>query len=96
MVANQSPIHERDRVMSVNARSRLNRLFVDVAACPHLVASLEKQGRDVNGEPEKDKDPERDLSGPADALGYLVWGHPHWRATVPQGNRGDPRMMGYV
>ena len=94
--ANPSPIPVRDRVMSVNARFRLNRLFVDVAACPHLVASLEKQGRDKNGEPEKDSDPQRDLSGPVDALGYLVWGHPHWRATVPQGNRADVRVSGYV
>jgi hypothetical protein len=93
---NLSPIPIRDRVMTVSARLRLNRLFVDVAACPALVASLEKQGRDRNGDPEKDSDAERDLSGPVDALGYLIWGHPHWRATVPQGNRGEARIMGYV
>lgn len=93
---NLSPIPIRDRVMSVNARFRIKKALVDVAACPELTASLEKQGRDKNGDPEKDSDPMRDLSGPVDALGYLVWGYPHWRATVPQGNRGDPRIMGYV
>jgi hypothetical protein len=94
--ANPTTIPIRDRVMSVNARFRVDRCFIDVAACPHLTASLEKQGRDKNGDPEKDSDPARDLSGPVDALGYLIWGHPHWRASVPQGNRALPRIGGYV
>jgi hypothetical protein len=93
---NVSPIPVRDRVMTVNARCRMDKLLVDVAQCPDLVRSLEKQGRDRNGDPEKDSDPERDLSGPVDALGYLIWAVPHWRASVPQGNRAEPRLMGYV
>jgi hypothetical protein len=84
----------RDRVMTVNARFRSNHLFVDVAECPELLRTLEKQGRDKMGMPEKHTDPERDLSGSGDGCGYLLWGFPQWRATTPRGN-DRARMTGY-
>lgn len=87
--ANREPIPIKDRTTTVNWRLRERWTTVDVAECPHLVRSLEQQGRDRNGEPEKKydrDDPDADLSGPPDALGYLIWGHADWRATVPHGN----------
>jgi hypothetical protein len=89
-----APIPVKDRVMSVNVMLRtvtrdVPQLTVDVAECPHLVKALEQQGRDKNGEPEKKvsrDDPDADLSGPPDALGYRVWDRVDWRASVPQGN----------
>jgi hypothetical protein len=98
---NHTTIPVKDRVMSVNWRFReetgdgRRALMVDVAACPELAKSLEQQGRDKNGEPEKNKDPKLDLSGAVDSLGYYVWGHPHWRASVPQGNN-EVRVSGYL
>ena len=43
------------------------------------------QGYDSSGEPRKGEG-EADLSGAIDAAGYLVWGIPTWRASLPQGN----------
>jgi hypothetical protein len=82
-------IDVKDRVMSVNWRFRSEPalLLVDVAACPKLTEALERQGRDADGRPVKDRDPKKDMSAETDALGYWIWtGHPSWRATVPQGN----------
>lgn len=76
----------RDRVMSVNWRLRLGKLTVDTAACPNLTESLELQGRDKAGDPEK-KAGKSDLSGCADALGYMVFSQPRWRVSSPQGNQ---------
>jgi hypothetical protein len=91
---NHDTIPVKDRVMTVNWRFRsdywgMRALTVDVGNCPHLVNALVKQGRDKNGEPEKKydaDDPDADLSGPPDALGYRVWSRSDWRATTPQGN----------
>ena len=87
---NHTVIPVKDRVASVNWRLRIKALTVDVGNCPQLVRSLEQQGRDRNGEPEKrvdPDDPDADLSGPPDAAGYLIWGHPEWRASMPSGNQ---------
>lgn len=86
---NHAPIPVKDRVASVNWRLREKKLTVDLGACAELVRSLKQQGRDRNGEPEKrydPDDPDADLSGPPDGLGYLVWAFPEWRRSVPQGN----------
>lgn len=75
----------RDRVSSVAWRLRIGAMTVDTAACPELTKALEMQGYDSNGEPKKGEG-EADLSGAADALGYMVYGIPPWRASMPQGN----------
>lgn len=92
---NHETIPVKDRVMSVNWRFRERALWVDTASCPELTRALEQQGRDKNGEPEKSRDPRQDLSGPVDSLGYWVWGHYDWRASVPRGNTA-PAVGGYV
>lgn len=84
---NHSTIPVKDRVMTVNGRFRLPKLFVDVAETPYLTKALEQQPRNADGEPVKSKNPKEDMSAETDALGYFVWGHSDWRATVPQGNR---------
>lgn len=83
---NIEPIPVKDRMATVNARLKNNHLLVDGAHCPLLVKALEQQGRDGNGDPIKDNEPKKDMSAETDALGYLCWGHPSWRATVPSGN----------
>jgi hypothetical protein len=96
---NRTTIPIKDRVSTVNWRAREKHLTVDILQCPELVRSLKQQGRDKNGEPEKkahDPDnPDADLSGPADALGYLVWAFPEFRRSVPQGNN-EVRVSGYL
>lgn len=84
----------KDRVASVSWRFNEKRLSIDCAACPELKNALEMQGYGKDGQPEK-KRGELDLSGPNDALGYLVWGHPHWRASMPQGNQA-PTVDSYA
>jgi hypothetical protein len=86
VVCNHEPIPVKDRVMTVNWRFRSDKLWVDVAECPLLTKALEQQARDKNGAPEKNRDTQLDMSSETDALGYYVWGHAEWRASVPQGN----------
>jgi hypothetical protein len=95
---NKTVIPIKDRTTTVNWRLRSGALTVDSAECPQLVRSLEQQGRDKNGDPEKrtdPDDPDADLSGPADAIGYWCWSHAEWRASVPRGNSGIT-VGGYV
>lgn len=72
----------RDRVNTLNSRFRLDRCLVDVDRCPKLTMALETQ-------PWRDGEPQKDgiSDGPNDALGYLCWGQPSWRATIPRGNQ---------
>ena len=87
---NPEPIPVKDRVATVNARLRNGHLYIDGARCTLLTKALEQQGRDSNGDPVKDAAPKRDMSAETDALGYLLFGHPSWRATVPLGNSVRP------
>lgn len=78
----------RDRMATVNSRFKDPACFVDVTRCALLTKALEQQPRDSNGDPVKLKDPKKDMSAETDALGYLLYGHPDWRATMPKGNSG--------
>lgn len=64
-----------DRVNCVNAMlcngNDERRLFVNGRNCNELVKSLVGQAYDKSGKPEK-KHGEQDLSGPVDALGYII------------------------
>jgi len=83
--AHHTVIPIKDRVSTVNARLKNKHLLVD-PKCAYLIKAMEQQQRDRNGEPEKDKDPKKDMSAETDACGYLLWGFPHWRSSVPRGN----------
>lgn len=58
----------KERVMSVNKLFELGILRINIETCPELVASLEQQAYDKNGEPDK----KMDLDHPVDALGYRI------------------------
>jgi len=62
-----------DRIGSVNARLcnslGIRRLFVNIQKCPRLVKTLEQQGFNDKGEPDKSGD----LDHPADGVGYFIW-----------------------
>ncbi len=88
VVCAHAPIPVKDRMATVNSRFKEPKCFVDVLECKMLTKALEQQGRDMNGEPVKDKDPKKDMSAESDALGYLLHGHSEWRATMPRGNGG--------
>jgi hypothetical protein len=61
----------RDRVNSVNSMLSHDRLKVNTAMCPRLTQSLETQGYEANGKPEKfDSHPAIDDWN--DSLGYLI------------------------
>lgn len=88
----------KDRVHSVEAKLRgaftemttiiksdTPTLMVDTAKAKELTKSLEGQPWGPDRLPAKGKGA-LDMSGPVDALGYLVWGHPQWRASLPKGN----------
>lgn len=64
-----------DRVNAVNAKlcnaNDERFIYVNTKDCPDLVKSLVGQAYDRSGKPEK-KPGEQDLSGPVDALGYMV------------------------
>jgi hypothetical protein len=74
----------RDRVNSVNLRFRGMKLYLDDKAAPETAKCIEQQGRGTDGAPAKDKDPKKDLSGGADAVGYGVYRR--WPARVAVGN----------
>lgn len=86
----------KDRVHSVEAKLRgafpgsailqsEPTLRVDITRCFELCRSLDGQAWGADGMPEKARGA-LDMSGPVDALGYLVWGFPEWRASLPRGN----------
>lgn len=83
----------RDRVHTLERRFRERApitgapiTYVDVERCRELTHALEGQAYGPDGLPEK-KHGAEDLSGPNDALGYMVWGQFEWRASLPTGNR---------
>lgn len=62
-----------DRIVTPDGRSS-PRLMVHAVRCPELIKSLETQESDAKGAPIKKSHTLSDrLSGPTDALGYLVW-----------------------
>ena len=81
----------KDRVHTVEQQLRVGhgrstpRLFIDTERCPELKRSLLGQPWTASG-PQKLAG-RADLSGPVDALGYLLWGYFDLRSTVPTGNR---------
>lgn len=90
----------KDRVQTVSAKLRgfgrgTPSLFVDTERCPELTHSLQGQPWGVDGLPAKGKG-DLDLSGAPDALGYLCWGHPEWRSTIPTGNAREVEVGSYL
>ena len=83
-----------DRVNSVNAKlcnANGDRfIYVNTKNCPELVKSLVGQAYDRSGKPEK-KPGEQDLSGPVDALGYLV----HYLYPITPNTTGVTNVFGY-
>ena len=61
----------QDRVNCVNVLLRANRLKVH-QNCKYLIKSLEQQAFTKTGAPEKGIGGKEDVSGPVDALGYMI------------------------
>jgi PBSX family phage terminase large subunit len=61
-----------DRINCVNVLLNANRLRVH-NGCRYLIKSMEQQAFDATGRPEKGRGGLEDLSGPVDALGYVIY-----------------------
>lgn len=66
--ANAANPRVKNRIMSVNKRFELNKLFVNVNKCPRTADDLEQQAYDKNGEPDKTNDTDHGN----DAFGYPI------------------------
>lgn len=82
VVAPASNPRIKDRMTTLNARFRLDRMRVDCEAAPEMARALEQQKRGPDGLPLKDGI----LDAATDALGYLCWMRPGWRTTALHGN----------
>lgn len=85
----------RDRVSSVELLLRTDQLTIDAVRCPELANSLRTQAWGIDGLPQKGRG-KSDPSAAPDALGYLVWGHPEWRSTMPRGNARGIEVRSYL
>ena len=72
--ANNSNPAVKDRIMSVNKRFELCKLFVNDVKCPTVAKHLEQQAYDANGEPDKSNgfDHQNDATGYPIAYEYPI------------------------
>jgi hypothetical protein len=79
---NPSNPRVKDRIMSVNVALETGRMFVNDAKCPDVVACLEQQAYDKNGEPDK----AAGFDHQNDATGYpIVFEMPVVKPDTPMG-----------